>query len=94
MRSWLARASLRTRLPNNTIGTITTGTVSNTSSVSFQLVSISMTSAPAPSTPLRIAIHTLCTTNGSGRAVSVTTRRINPPVPRRQTPARTGSIRW
>ena len=48
--------------------------------MSFQLVSISMTRAPAPSRPLRNAIDTLVPTICSSSAVSVVSREIISPV--------------
>ena len=53
MRSCAVRDSRRSRLPNSTSGSTTTGTTSSTSAVSFGLVTSSMTRAPASSSALR-----------------------------------------
>ena len=80
MRSWLARASRRTRRPNSTIGATTSGTPASTSSVSLGLVSASITSPPARSSRFLTAIETLEPITVSSIVVSLVRREITSPV--------------
>ena len=79
-RSWLARASRRTRRPNRMIGVTTSGTPASTSSVSFTLVSSSMTKPPIISSELRIAIDADEPMIVSSIVVSLVSREMTSPV--------------
>ena len=93
-RSWVARASLRTRRPNRTIGTTTSGTPASTSSVSFALVSVSITRPPIISRKLRIAIDALDPITVSSIVVSLMSREITSPVRVASKNAGGRSSRW
>jgi hypothetical protein len=56
MRSWLARDRRRTRRPSSRIGSSVAGAPTSTSSASFQLVTNSISAAPAIIRPLRTNI--------------------------------------
>ncbi len=71
---------MRTRRPNSTIGATTSGTPASTSSVSFGLVSISITRPPRSSRRLRTAIDTLEPITVSSIVVSLVRREITSPV--------------
>ena len=62
------------------IGSTTTGSPARTSRVSLRLVSISSTSAPAPSTMLRSAIDRLEPMTFSSIVVSLVRREMTSPV--------------
>ena len=79
-RSWVARASRRTRRPTSRIGSTTKGTPTRTSSVSLALVSASMTSPPVSSSRLRAAIDTELPMTVSSIVVSLVRREMTSPV--------------
>ena len=80
IRSWLERESLRTRRPNNSIGTTTSGITSAARPASLGLVTISSVVAPTKVTRLRTAIEAELPTTVCTSSVSVPRRDCSSPV--------------
>ncbi len=79
-RSWLARESLRTRLPKYSVGTTTKTRMPSTCVITSGLVMINMPSAPMPMTVLRKPMDRLEPTTVCTSVVSVVSRDSTSPV--------------
>ena len=79
-RSWLARDSLRTRRPNQAIGSTTSARITSTCAITSGLVQTSMARAPTPITALRRPIDSDEPTTVCTRVVSAVSRDSTSPV--------------